>query len=472
LTTIALVYSPYRFRPPIWPESRPPLVIAHLSALLNREKLGNVEAIDLDLEFNNSEEKIDCLLRKAMKRIERIRPTVLCLTCKTAQFPFAALLSRMYKMLHPETRIIMGGWMPTLDPELALKLSKCDAVVRGEAERSLPELLRRITEGKWEIDGVSYRASGSNAFIHNPNSRPLTQEELDSLPLPSYKSLPPLRKYFPVEAGERPCFTIEASRGCTHGKCIFSWNSTNNCNTSWRAYSPRRVVREMAWLNENYESKIFFFADDNFGAMKTWLNEFVSRMSVEFRQGEVGYVASMRIDSIDETMIQALHRSGLRAVFHGVESGSKEIWRTIGKGFNREINHPYILDLARKEIEAGVVPIFSFVAGIPNETEKDLDETITLCQQLVDLGAMTSTQILTPHQGTALYQLYSDRIEPYDTYHELGRSENFQKEFHDVFGDRLKEFRDLPDFKRVRPSMPLNSFIERYSMLPGGIVKP
>jgi radical SAM superfamily enzyme YgiQ (UPF0313 family) len=265
---------------------------------------------------------------------------------------------------------------------------------------------------------------------------------------------------------------VEASRGCPHGRCIFCWNSTRNCSTTWRARSPKRVIKEIRRLLETYGSRIFFFADDNFGAHPAWLSEFVSRMSAEFQQGEVGYVASMRIDSLTERMIPALHRSGLRTVFHGIESGSPECWRTIRKGFDQRINTQYILDLARKELEAGIAPMFSFVAGIPSETEKDLDETVTLCRQLTDLGALVTTQILAPHRGTALYELYPDLIEPYDVYHELGRSENFQLEYHNVFGDKLREFHDLPDFKRVKSAMRNDRFMEKYSLLPGSIIRP
>jgi magnesium-protoporphyrin IX monomethyl ester (oxidative) cyclase len=372
--------------------------------------------------------------------------------------------------MHPETKIIIGGWMPTLIPEHVLRLSRCDAVIRGEGERSLPELVRRIDDKEWSIKGVSYRVPGQDSIKHNPNSIALTQKEFDDLPMPRYDVLPPLGRYF---RGDNPCFTVEASRGCTHSKCIFCWNSTRNCDTRWRAKSPRRVVKEIRWFHDTYGSSIFFFADDSFGARADWLSEFVSQMNAEFRPGEVGYVASMRIDALDVKKLRALRRSGLRTVFHGVESGSKECWRTLAKGFDPEINRQYILGLAKKEMEAGIVPIFSFIAGIPNETEKDLDETVSLCRQLTDLGALITAQILAPHQGTTLFKSYSDLIEPYDVYGELGRSESFQHEYYSVFGDRLKEFLDyLPDFKRVRPSMSLDRFIEKYSLLPGSIVKP
>jgi len=464
LVDVALVYPPYHFMPLIWPYSRPTLVLAHLYAVLEDAEIGRIEAIDLDLEFDHCRKNVDHFLEEAIERVERLRPEVVCLSCKAAQFPFSALFSRNYKLMHPDIKIIMGGWMPTLAPETVLRLSGCDAVIRGEGERSLPELIKKIDERTWSIEGVSYIQSGEGRAVHNPNSKPLSREELDRLPLPRYDVLPPLRRYQPH--ARKRCFSVEASRGCPNHQCIFCWNSTKNCDTSWRARSPRRVVREVRHLVDEYEAQLIPFTDDNFGADPSWLREFASLMKAEFSPGEVEYAVSTRLDAIDPGMLKDLHRSGLRTAFHGVESGSPRCWKILGKNLDPKITRQYILDLVRKEVENGIVPICSFIAGFPNETEEDLEETLSLCRELVDIGSLFSLQILAPNEGTALFQNYRDLIEPCDLYREFGESENLSPELRTVFGKRLDEFSAfLPDYRWVKPSIPLDRFKEKFAIM-------
>jgi len=464
LAAVALVYPPYHFRAPTWPYSRPTLILAHLYAVLESSGIDSIEAVDLDLEFDHCEENVDRFLAEAIERVEGSNPDVVCLSCKAAQFPFSALFSRRYKLLHPDVKIVMGGWMPTLAPETVLQLSGCDAVIRGEAERSLPELIRRIREEGWSIEGVSYISPGEHKVIHNPNSLPLSREELDNLPLPRYDVLPPFQRYQP--GFERRCFSAEASRGCPNHRCIFCWNSTKNCDTSWRAKSPARVVREVRYLVDKYRARVIFFTDDNFGADPSWLREFVSLMKAEFELGEVEYVASMRVDTIDTNMLRDLHRSGLRTAFHGIESGSPRCWETLGKNFDPKITRQYIVDLARKEVENGILPKCSFIVGFPNETEEDLNETLSLCEELANFGSAFSLQILGPNEGTALFEQYRHLIEPCDLYREFGESENLGPELRTVFGERLDEFSPfLSDYRWVKPSMPLDRFKEKFSLM-------
>jgi len=419
------------------------------------------------LEFDHCEADVDHFLARAIELVENATPDVIGLSCKAAQFPFSALFSRKYKQLHPETKIVIGGWMPTLAPEPTLRLSCCDAVVRGEGERSFLQLIREIDAETWDIDGVSYRSRGKEQeIIHNPNSRVLSQEELDCLPLPRYEVLPPLERYQPGRI--KPCFSVQASRGCPNHSCIFCWNSTKNCDTSWRARSPERVIEEIKHLVDTYGAQVIFFTDDCFGAEEVWLKRFTSQMRAEFTPGEVEYVASVRVDAVNKAMLRDLFGSGMRTIFHGIECGSPRCWNSLGKNLKPFITRQYILDLIEMEVTNRLSPICSFIVAFPGQTEEDLDQTISLCEELADRGSLFSLQVLAPNEGTALFDVkqYRDLIRPYDLYAEFGESENLNPELRAVFGDKLAEFFDhLPDFKLVQPSMPIDQLKRKYSRL-------
>ncbi len=441
----------------------PPLTIALLSATLKQADVGSITAIDLDLEFNHSKKNIDYFVDQAIKRVEKEEPMVICLTCMTAQFPFIVLFSKKYKLLHPMTKIIVGGWMPTLNPKLVLQLSKCDVVIRGEAERSLPILLHEINSDKWTIDGLSYIHS-DDVIVHNPNSIVLNQPELDRLPLPNYDALPPLSRYQPEF--KKFAFVVQASRGCVNHKCIFCWNSTKYCDTRWRARNPTKVVEEIRYLVEKYNGYNFMFADDSFGADTVWLNKFISLMMSNFKSTEIEYGCSMRIDTIDDCVLENLYKSGLRGIFHGIESGSPRFWKILNKNYSTKVTREYILKTIKKEIKIGIIPKCSFMINLPNETEEDLNHTISLCKELSDIGATFAFQILVPNEGTVLYERYRDLIEPIDVYHETGFFDSFWPHFRTVFNDRFIEFFNfLPDNKWIKPSMSLDLFKTKFSVL-------
>ncbi len=464
---VTLVYPPYHFKPPVWPFSRPTLVLAHLYAVLDKAGLGAIDVIDLDLEFDDCTKGVDHYLARAEELVARRQPDVLCLSCKVAQFPFAALFVKQYKHTHPTVKTVMGGWMPTLAPETTLRLAQCDAVVRGEGERSLPELIREIDQQEWDIDGISYPDPRTpTRIIHNPNAKALTPSELDELPLPRYDVLPPLERYQPSRV--KPCFSVQASRGCTNHSCIFCWNSTKNCDTSWRARSPTRVVEEIRHLVDTYGAQVVFFADDSFGAEEDWLKTFITAMKAKFTPGEVEYVASMRVDTVNPALLKGLYESGMRTIFHGIESGSPRCWTTLEKNFKPHITPQYILQLVEWETENRISPVCSFIVSFPGETAEDLDQTIYLCDELANRGSLFSLQILAPNEGTALYDGMGRRelIELCDLYTEFGESENLSPEMRAVFGDELNAFVDyLPDFRRVRASMPLHQLKEKHTQL-------
>ena len=149
--------------------------------MLEQTGLYDLNAIDLDLEYTDSQQTIDFYLDHAVNHVASNQPDVICISCKAAQYPFTALFTRNYKQHYPDTKIIMGGWMPTLAPDSVLNMTPCDAIIRGEGERSLLELLSVIDDDRWTIDGVSYRDRRRNRNIHNPNAQRLSQIELDIL---------------------------------------------------------------------------------------------------------------------------------------------------------------------------------------------------------------------------------------------------------------------------------------------------
>lgn len=85
-----------------------------------------------------------------------------------------------------------------------------------------------------------------------------------------------------------------------------------------------------------------------------------------------------KIGQFGKSELKYMYDSGCRWLFFGVESGSREMLKTIKKGINyNQIEKTYI-DCA----SVGIVTRAGFIVGFPEETEKQLKETISLAQKL------------------------------------------------------------------------------------------
>ncbi len=71
----------------------------------------------------------------------------------------AVRVSRAVKKLRPDLPIVFGGWHSSLATEQTLNEPYVDAIVRGQGELTLLELVQRIAEGQsWHgIRGLSFK---------------------------------------------------------------------------------------------------------------------------------------------------------------------------------------------------------------------------------------------------------------------------------------------------------------------------
>jgi anaerobic magnesium-protoporphyrin IX monomethyl ester cyclase len=143
--------------------------------------------------------------------------------------------------------IVCGGPHATAMPEEVLERSHCDAVVIGEGELTLHEIVQRYGNDNLkfsEIPGVAYIDDGTVQI--NPK-RPLIKN-LDELPLPA-RDLLDLSVYpgLYYKKGSRETY-LTSSRGCPYN-CVYCSNPVWKNQKPWyRLRSPENVVDEIEHL--------------------------------------------------------------------------------------------------------------------------------------------------------------------------------------------------------------------------------
>jgi radical SAM superfamily enzyme YgiQ (UPF0313 family) len=101
---------------------------------------------------------------------------------------------------------------------------------------------------------------------------------------------------------------------------------------------------------------------------------------------------------VTKELLVKMRDAGCFAVWFGVESGSKKLLASMGKGFN--------LNQTRRAFkwakEAGLMVVAGVILGFPGETKESVWETIRFIKELNpnDVGFY----IATPYPGTPLYE--------------------------------------------------------------------
>src|SRR3984957_5449636 len=84
----------------------------------------------------------------------------------------AVRVANRVKRHRPELPIVFGGWHPSLAVDQTLREPFVDAIVRGQGELTLLELVQRIAEGQeWHgVRGISFKDGDKDGgdIIHEP----------------------------------------------------------------------------------------------------------------------------------------------------------------------------------------------------------------------------------------------------------------------------------------------------------------
>ena len=362
----------------------PHVGLAYLAAVLEEHghKVWVVDSHPLGLEGLNI---LPLLVRK-------LKPNLVGITSTTLTINQALKAASLVKGVDPDILVVMGGPHVTfLDLETLASSNAVDAVVRGEGEETLIDLVEKVeAEGNFEgVEGLTYR--DEEGKIKREGDRPLI-EDLDSLPFPSYRHLP-LSAYRSFGL-KPPSLPIVTSRGCPF-RCSFcvSWKIYRG---RWRQRSAKNVVDELEHHVEEYRVTDFSFVDDIF----TLNHKRVKEICKEIRERglEITWGCSARVDTVDEELLKTMKRAGCHTVYFGVEARSQRTLNAMRKGFVPE-KVEEVFKLCRK---LGINTVASAILFWPTETRKEVKETIRFVKSLeADIAQFC---IATPFPGTDLYQ--------------------------------------------------------------------
>jgi len=331
------------------------------------------------------------------------QPDTLCVGISTMTGPQIAHgleMARVVRDAQPRLPIVWGGVHPSLLPEQTAAHPLVDVACFGEGETVFPPLVDAFRDGTdWtRLPGLAFKGSDGAVVKNEAAGVP----DLDAIPPLPY-DLFDLQKYKVSALRSGPSLPMVTSRGCRF-RCAYCYIQEFFKRT-WRGLSPDKVIAEFKRLADEFGAEGVFLLDDFFFQDR--------KRAAAILQGLIDnnlrlnlYNANCRADFLyrsDDAYLKLMYDAGIKTLFVGTEAGSDITLKLMKK----DIKTQQVLEVNRRLAKVGIKAVYSFMAGMPDETEAEVMETLQFMLRLKreNPGAMLyKVCLFVPFPGTEYFE--------------------------------------------------------------------
>ncbi len=353
-------------------------------ALLNLERMVR----DLEVEVVLIDEKIN---RNYTQIIDNYKDQLLFvgISVMIGYQMISAIKCSKYIKENTSAKVMWGGWLPNVVPELALKEDYVDFIVQGQGEIPFQNFVTALLAGKdiSNIDGLGFKTG--NQIVINPRG-PMVDEK--TFPKLNFSKID-IEKIIEINGNpgdENRSVNYIATMGC-HYNCTFCClASVWEQKTSTKDLST--IIDDLLFLTQNHGITKVSFDDDHFFGDKNFVMNLCA--AILENKIEITWEANAHINTLIKRYsnqdLQLLYKAGCRAIRFGVESGDKEVLVKIKKNLKVEDS----LRVAKLLYNNNIKCVFMVMFAFPWNPERDFKLTLNMISQAKltnpDLEAMIS----------------------------------------------------------------------------------
>lgn len=288
---------------------------------------------------------------------------------------------------------IIGGHGPTPDPGYFLYKTEADAIVMGEGEETVLELLEALSNGKGlaGVAGIAYREGEQ---VKENCRRPLIKH-LDQIPFPAYH-LFPMRYYrllrMPHCDNRDFVMPVLSGRGCTF-RCTFCYRM----DKGFRPRSTEGIIEEIGKLQRDYDINYIVFSDELLMSSVQRTEE-ICRAIIQSGL-KIKWNCNGRLNYAKKDILSLMKQSGCVFINYGIEAMDNEVLKKMRKGLRVEQVYKGI----EQTLEAGISPGFNIIFGNLGDNVETLEKGVDFLTKYDDGAQLRTIRPVTPYPGSPLY---------------------------------------------------------------------
>ena len=288
---------------------------------------------------------------------------------------------------------ILGGHGPSPEPGFFLKKTGADAVVIGEGEATIVELLDAVERKKelLSVKGIAFMDNGR--CVQTPIRAPL--ERIDDIAFPAW-DLFPLDHYTllrdpNMDNSDRYMAAI-TGRGCPF-KCNFCYRM----DSGFRPRSIDSIIEEIRVLQSNYGITYIEFVDE---LLMTSADRVITLCESFIKANiRLKWNCNGRLNYAKPDILRLMKEAGCIFINYGIESLDDKTLQVM----NKALTVKQIVTGIENTLKAGISPGFNVIFGNIGETSESLKMGVDFLLKYDDHAQLRTIRPVTPYPGSPLY---------------------------------------------------------------------
>lgn len=308
---------------------------------------------------------------------------------------------------YPHITIVWGGYFASNQHKVALDSGWVDYIINGPGDDAFPMLVDAIREGKdvSEIKNLIYLKDGE--IINTGKAHLPDLDSFDRLPYELLDQRYALNNFLPRTFLGNKTIAYHSSFGCPF-TCSFC-AVVPIYNARWKGRSATKIAEDVKYLMDKHGADSIEFHDNNFFTSRKRVVEFAQIV----KDWNIKWWGEGRIDTMDKYSdedLQLMKQAGCEMIFFGAESGNDEVLKQMDKGGSQTADQ--ILRFAGRLKSIGIIPEYSFVLGLPGESDESvmnqINQDIEFIKKVKKVNPDTEIIIYlyspVPSEGSELYE--------------------------------------------------------------------